>query len=97
VTKKWPLSPNLREIEYRIDLSSSAGRRRGFEISLQTSDNTVNARALIGKTGYISREIAPLIDEVQLAYRMRDSLETILARARAAHAARAAQRRRRVP
>ena len=97
VTKKWPLSPNLREIEYRIDLSSSAGRRRGFEISLQTSDNTVNARALIGKTGYISREIAPLIDEVQLAYRMRDRLEAILARARAAQAVRAAQRRRRVP
>ena len=97
VAKKWPLSPNLREIEYRIDLSSAAGRRRGFEISLHTSDNTVNARALIGKTGYVSREIAPLIDEVQLTYRMRERLEAILERARAARAVRAAQRRRRVP
>ena len=97
MAKKWPLSPNLREIEYRIDLSSAAGRRRGFEISLHTSDNTVNARALIGKTGYVSREIAPLIDEVQLTYRMRERLEAILERARAARAVRAAQRRRRVP
>jgi hypothetical protein len=78
-TKMYPLSRNLRQIEYRIDVAQGGVRRRGFEVEINVSDAIVNPHVTIG-SGFVSDELAPFLSAVDLPDSMRERLALILQR-----------------